>query len=60
MNQEIYQKILRDHAESPGFRLIRAGFHLQQDNDPKHSAKSTIAMLEKKGRQGNFRAIFKV
>lgn len=38
MNQELYQKIIRDHAESSGLKLIGAGFHLQQGNDPKHTA----------------------
>lgn len=54
MKKEQYQKIVLDHAESSGFRLIGAGFELQQDNDPKHTAKDTVALLKKKVHQGMF------
>lgn len=52
MLQGDYQKNLRENAESSGFRLIGAGFKLQQDNDPKHTAINTTIMLKKKQRQG--------
>lgn len=39
MKKEQYQDIILKHAESSGFRLIGAGFTLQQDNDPKHNKK---------------------
>lgn len=54
MKADQYQNIILKHAEPSGFRLIGAGFELQQDNDPKHKAKSTMLLLEKKQRQGMF------
>lgn len=54
MKKEQYQQIILNHAESSGFRLIGAGFELQQDNDPKHTAKDTTALLKKKVHQGMF------
>lgn len=55
INKEQYRQIILNHAEISGFRLMGAGFQLQQDNDPKHTAKDTTFLLNKKVHQGMFK-----
>ena len=54
MTAEEYKQILIHHAIPSGIRLIGRGFYLQQDNDPKHSARSTKSYIARKEAEGAF------
>ncbi len=41
MNSEVYRNILSDNLQKDATKLIGRSFIMQQDNDPKHSAKTT-------------------
>ncbi|CAJ1048533.1 hypothetical protein F2P81_021770 [Xyrichtys novacula] len=46
MKKEQYHSILQHHAVPSGLKLVAHKFVLQQDNDPKHSAKLCQGYLE--------------
>lgn len=52
LKKEEYKIILEQHAIPSGLRLIGEGFHLQQDNDPKHTSKLCRGYLEEKQEEG--------
>ena len=52
MKKEQYHSILQHHAVPSGLRLVAHKFVLQQDNDPKHSAKLCQGYLDKKEEEG--------
>ncbi len=41
INSEVYRNILSDNLQKDATKLIGRSFIMQQDNDPKHSAKTT-------------------
>lgn len=47
MNSEHYQKILKDHLLPHGKNQMPRGWIFQQDNDPKHTSRSTKTFFRK-------------
>ncbi len=41
INSEVYRNILSDNLQKDATKLLGRSFIMQQDNDPKHSAKTT-------------------
>lgn len=57
MDAKKYHHILSSHAIPSGLRLIGPGFVLQQDNDPKHTARSIKEYLARKEEQGQLKCM---
>uniref|UniRef100_A0A3Q0QR15 Transposase Tc1-like domain-containing protein n=1 Tax=Amphilophus citrinellus TaxID=61819 RepID=A0A3Q0QR15_AMPCI len=55
LNAAKYHQILIHHAIPSGRRLIGLGFILQQDNDPKHTARLVQRFLLRKEEEGTLR-----
>ncbi len=52
INSEVYRNILSDNLQKDATKLIGRSFIMQQDNDPKHSAKTTKEFI--RARSGRF------
>ncbi len=52
INSEVYRNILSDNLQNDATKLIGRSFIMQQDNDPKHSAKTTKEFI--RARSGRF------
>ncbi len=52
MDQKVYHSILVRKALPGGLKLLGRGFVLQQDNDPKHTAKLNAKYLQTKAKTG--------
>ncbi len=52
MNSEVYRNILSDNLKKDATKLIGRSFIMQQDNDPKHTAKTTKEFI--RARSGRF------
>ncbi len=52
MNSKVYRNILSANLEKDATKLIGRSFIIQQDNDPKHSAKETKEFI--RARSGRF------
>lgn len=52
LTKERYKAILEEHAIPSGLQLIGEGFHLQQDNDPKHTARLCRNYLQQQEADG--------
>ncbi len=52
INSEVYRNILSDNLQKDATKLIGRSFNMQQDNDPKHSAKTTKEFI--RARSGRF------
>lgn len=51
MNSEVYRNILSANLKKDATKLIGRSFIMQQDNDPKHTAKTTKEFIRgKKGK----------
>ena len=51
LNHTGYHKILQDHANYSGMRLVAPGFLLIQDNNPKHTSKLCQRYIKSKNEQ---------
>ncbi len=49
INSEVYRNILSDNLQKNATKLIGRSFIMQQDNDPKHSAKTTKEFIRARG-----------
>lgn len=58
MDQNYYHSILCRHAIPGGKKLLGRGFILQQDNDPKHTAKKNVKYLNNKTKTGELLECF--
>ncbi len=45
INSEVYRNILSDNLQKDATKLNGRSFIMQQDNDPKHSAKTTKELI---------------
>ncbi len=52
INSAVYRNILSDNLQKDATKLIGRSFIMQQDNDPKHSVKTTKEFI--KARSGRF------
>ncbi len=48
INSEVYRNILSDNLQKDATKLIGRSFIMQQDNDPKHTAKTTKEFIRGK------------
>ena len=48
MNSEVYRNILSANLKKDATKLIGRSFIMQQDNDPKHTAKTTKELIRVK------------
>ena len=56
-DQHKYRQVLIHHAMPSGKRLISDGFAFAQDNDPKHTANTVKAYLERKEEKGEVKVM---
>ncbi len=50
INSEVYRNILSDNLQKDATKLIGRSFIMKQDNDPKHSSKTTKFIRARSGR----------